>query len=316
VFDVVFDTFWSEEDTRVAELSESGGKGESSRPGRSAGNESFAPPVPSRSRSGPADGMLARRAVHSREPGSTGSVAAVGGREIEAVARRFARALGSSPSRRYAVGNRGQTIDVRASLRANLRFGEELFDLQHRSRRRDRAHLVVLCDISASMRPSVPLFLGFVHALTRLVRDVEAAVFNVELLMVTDVFRRSDRRRAFGWLGRQEAALAGGTRIGHCVHRFVSELESAGRLRPDTIALVLSDGWDVGETDLLEAAMRRLRNEVALLIWCDPHAAATAYQPQVQGMRIARRYCDHYLDFGSISALDALVSTITRKDRR
>ena len=61
--------------------------------------------------------------------------------------------------------------------------------------------------------------------------------------------------------------------------------------------------------------MRRLRAAASTVIWCDPHAAATGFRPQVQGMQIARPYCDHYLDFGSVASLDALVSTITRKDR-
>ena len=315
VYDVVFDTFWSDDDTAFADLVGGGGQGKSSRPGSGDPQHALAPAARTSSRRRPEEGAHARRAVHSREPGSTGSIRAGEGREIEALARRLARALGTSPSRRYAVGSRGETVDVRASLRSNLRFGEEMFDLRRRSRRRDRAHIAVLCDISASMRPSVPLFLGFVHALTRLVSHVEAAVFNIELLMVTDVFRRTDRRRAFDWLGRQEAALAGGTRIGHCIHRFVSELERSGGVRPDTIALVLSDGWDVGEPDLLEDSMKRLRRTVSTVIWCDPHAAAAGYRPQVQGMQLARHYCDHYLDFGSVVSLDALVSTITRKDR-
>lgn len=312
LFDVVFDTFWSHNNAESLDLTEAGGDG-STQPGSGAPPESHAAATESQSRRRPDEGLHARRAVHSREPGNTGTVTLTGGREIEALARRLARTLGTSPSRRYAIGGRGDTIDLRASLRSNLRFGEELFDLRHRARRHERAHLAVLCDISASMRPSVPLFLAFVHALTRLVRDVEAAVFNVELLIVTDVFRRTDRQRAFAWLGRQEAALAGGTRIGHCVQRFITELEHGGGIRPNTIALVLSDGWDVGEPELLDDAMRRLRHAMASVIWCDPHAAAADYRPQVQGMQVARPYCDHYLDFGSAASLDALVSTITRK---
>jgi uncharacterized protein with von Willebrand factor type A (vWA) domain len=316
VFDVVFDTFWSEVDTDIADVGGPGGSGESTGqsgtdPEQLGGRLSQSP-----ARRHPDQGMIARRAVYSREPGQSGTVALARASDIDAVARRLARALGGSPGRRFATGERGEAVDVRASMRANLRFGEELLVLRRTARRRDRARIVVLCDISSSMRPYTPLFLAFVHALTRLVRGVEAAVFNVELLMVTDVFRRSDRRRALAWLGRQDAALAGGTRIGHCLVRFLDEVERGTVLRSDTVAVILSDGWDVGEPELLESGMRRLRELAQRVIWCDPHAVTTDYRPQVQGMRVALPYCDHYLDFGSVASLTELVSTVTRKDRR
>lgn len=315
VFDVVYDTFWSDESTGLANITGSGGA-DAARAGAGPATQLPGSLGQADSQRGAGAGVYARRAAHSREPGGAGAVPTLHGHEVDALARRLAHVLGTSPGRRFAVTGRGDTIDFPASLRSNLRFGEELFDLRHRARRRDRPHIAVLCDISASMRTSVPLFLGFVHALTRVVRDIEAAVFNIELLMVTDVFRRTDRRRAFAWLGRQEAALAGGTRIGHCIQRFMTELERGRGIRPDTVAIVLSDGWDVGEPDLLDAAMRRLRRPVSTVIWCDPHAAATGYRPQVQGMQVARPYCDHYLDFGSVASLDTLISTISRKERR
>ena len=53
-------------------------------------------------------------------------------------------------------------------------------------------------------------------------------------------------------------------------------------------ALAWSDGWDVGDADLLGDSMRRLRGQVGRIIWCDPHAAAVGYQPQVQGL------CGHH----------------------
>ncbi|HEV7976036.1 alpha/beta fold hydrolase, partial [Amycolatopsis sp.] len=157
--------------------------------------------------------------------------------------------------------------------------------------------VVVLCDVSSSMRPYTPLFLGFVHSLTKTVRQVESAVFNVELVMVTELFRRTRLNRALAWLSHHEVALSGGTRIGHCLNGFLDDLERRGALRADTIAVILSDGWDVGEADLLQDGMRRLRGQVGRVVWCDPHAASTDFRPQVQGLRLALPYVDDYLDF-------------------
>ena len=105
-------------------------------------------------------------------------------------------------------------VDVRASLRHNLRFGEELVLLQRTARRRDRPRVAVLCDVSSSMMPHAPLFLTFVDSLTRLVRHVESAVFNVEMAVMTEVFRGMTLSEALRWMNHQQAVLSGGTRMG------------------------------------------------------------------------------------------------------
>jgi uncharacterized protein with von Willebrand factor type A (vWA) domain len=229
-------------------------------------------------------------------------VSAQSRQQIDELARRLARALGTAPGRRVVSGSRGETVDLRGSLRHNLRFGEELLLLQRETVRRDRPRIVVLCDVSSSMLPFTPLFLAFTHALTKLVRRVESALFNVELAVVTEVFRRMTLRQAL--------RLSGGTRIGHCLHRFVDQLEHGSALGNGAIALILSDGWDVGDADLLRDGMRRLRRQVGRIAWCDPNAAATGYQPQVQGLRIALPFIDDYLDFATVTSLSHLVGRL------
>lgn len=311
VFDLVFDPFWSAEIAQFADLS--GGEGSrGSHESTGPTPDSDGPPTGATGR-GRDRSATSRRAVHSLTPGGRAAVTADHGRDIDDAARRLARTLGGSRGRRLTSGSRGDSVDLRTSMRSNLRFGDELLLLRRSTWRPDRGRLIVLCDVSSSMRPYVSLFLSFVHALTRLVHGVEAAVFNVDLLMVTEVFRRRDRHRALGWLQSQEGALAGGTRIGHCLVRFLDELEAGSTLRPGTVAVILSDGWDVGEPELLAAGMRRLREAARAVLWCDPHAAATGYRPQVRGMRAARPFCDHYLDFSSVASLAGLVSAVSRE---
>jgi len=201
-------------------------------------------------------------------------------------------------------------IDLRDSLRHNLRFGEEMLVLRRSRRVHERARLVVLCDVSSSMQPYTPLFLSFVHALTKAVHRVESAIFNVETSFVTEVFKRRVLWQALAWLQAQSIALAGGTRIGHCLHAFTSSLERRGALDPATTALILSDGWDVGEGELLEREMQRLRSQVGRVIWLDPHAAATGYRPEVRGLQICGPFLDDYLDFSTLDSLRALVARI------
>jgi uncharacterized protein len=308
-FDTVYDVFWT------FEMSMLPAKVGAERDAADADSGGAVPaPSAEEGRPGP-DGAtgprrVAGRATWSRHPGEGGTVAAQSRRELEPLCRRLARALGSAPGRRLVIGSRGETVDVRASLRHNLRFGEELLLLQRASRRRDRPRIAVLCDVSSSMMPYASLFLAFVHSLINMVRHAEAAVFNVELAVVTEVFRGSTLRQALRWMDHQQAVLAGGTRIGHCLHGFSRHLETCSATGPASIALILSDGWDVGDPGLLGEGMRRLRGQVGRIIWCDPHAAAAGYQPQVQGLGVALPYVDDYLDFSSVRSLSELVSLV------
>lgn len=309
LFEAVYETFWSADDTGVLM---SHAKEDASAGGDIAGGagQISAQPAESEGHGRPDQPGLAGRAAYSRRRGKGGHVTARPRRELDELSRRLARALGTAPGRRLVTSTHGETVDLRASLRQNLRFGEELLLLQRTSRRRDHPRIVVLCDVSSSMLPYTPLFLGFVHSLTKLVRHVESAVFNVELAVVTDLFRRTSLPQALKWLDQQQVALSGGTRIGHCLHGFLDHLEHSSAMSQGTIALILSDGWDVGDGELLDGGMRRLRSQVARIVWCDPNAAAAGYEPQVQGLRLALPYVDDYLDFSTIRSLSRLVGRL------
>lgn len=252
----------------------------------------------------------ARRATWSRS-GSGRRVSAPvpeADRRTTELARRCARALGTARSRRRRADQGGDVVDVRESLRHNLRFGGEVVHLRRTDRRRERARLVVLCDLSTSMQPFTPFFLTFVHALSRAVRTIECAIFNVEVAMVTEVFRRMPLGPALALLEHRSVSLAGGTRIGHCLHGFTTALEARGALAPSTTAMVLSDGWDVGDRDLLAREAARLRRQVGRLVWLDPHAAALGYRPQVAGLRTVWPSVDDYLDLSGPEALADVVA--------
>ena len=254
LFDAVYESFWTIDAPGTLP------HGAAPEPGPaeavSGGGQAGAQIVKTVGTGPPEQRGLAGRATYGRQPGQGRPVSAQSRQQIDELARRLARALGTAPGRRVVSGSRGETIDLRGSLRHNLRFGEELLLLQRETVRRDRPRIVVLCDVSSSMLPFTPLFLAFTHALTKLVRRVESALFNVELAVVTEVFRRMTLRQALRWLEQQQVALSGGTRIGHCLHRFLDQLEHGAALGNGAIALILSDGWDVGDADLLRDGMR------------------------------------------------------------
>lgn len=305
--DRMFSIFWSAAVPRLVESAD----GEAADPGtgrdEASAGDSSALQLSGRGRSEGEE--RARRARYSSSGRRAAPVAPLlwDAEEISRLARRLIRALARSRSRRLRSGHAGDQIDVRESLRHNLGHGDELLELRRLRERTDRARVAVLCDVSSSMQPFTPLFLTFMHALTRVSGAIEASIFNVELRSVTDVFRRCSLRDALAWLTAHSVALAGGTKTGHCLYGFNNEIARRGLVGPRTSALILSDGWDVGEQELLEAQLRRLRSQIGRLVWLDPHAAQAGYLPQVKGLKLALRYVDDYLDFSSPDSLRELV---------
>jgi uncharacterized protein len=311
LLDLVFPAFWS---TGAVDLAGTQPDPAEAGPGRAVPGGG-ASPVGDTPEGGRPGAERAPRPADDRERGDGDRVADLGGREIDALARRFHLALARLPGRRRRTAREGDALDLRSSMRHNLHSGVELVTLLRSRPRPRRVRLVVLCDVSASMAPVTALFLAFVHALARHASLAEVGLFNVDLTLVGDEFRRRTRRSALRWLRQQEHALAGGTRIGHCLQQFLDAAQARGLLSPDTVAIVLSDGWDTGDIALLGAQMRRLRGLAGRVLWCDPHAAATGFAPEVAGLRAALPHVDHHLDLSGVSALRALVAEVERTAR-
>jgi len=307
LFDLVFPVFWSRADVAVTAADPV------------AGDTSTSPAEGGAAEDGDSGGDAGRqgdrrvpRPTASLRRGEPMPVTAVDDDDVDTEVRRMVRALARAPGRRRRTAPAGDLLDLRASLRHGLRSGE-LVELLHTRPRPARAEVAVLCDVSSSMAGVTGLFLTVTHALARHARLVEAGVFHVELTLVGAELRRHPRQVAVRRLAARAGALSGGTRIGHCLREFVDAVEPG--LTPRTVAFVLSDGWDVGEPDLLAAQLRRLRERVGRVVWCDPHAAATGFDPQVRGLRAALPHVDDHLDLSGTAALRGVADHLERHHR-
>ncbi|HZV78925.1 MAG TPA: VWA domain-containing protein [Candidatus Binatus sp.] len=230
--------------------------------------------------------------------------------------RRHVWDLGTKRSRRSKSGARGATLDHRRTLRTSLRRGGEVLSLSMRTRRRKQRDLVLLCDISGSMDRYSRLLLQFVHTVRHAVGRVEAFVFGTRLTRITRQIRHRDIRVALDDVSTSVADWAGGTRIGECLRTF--NLRWANRvLGRGAIVLIISDGWDRGDIDLLAREMRRLQRSAYRLIWLNPLLGSPRYRPQTVGMQAALPYIDNFLSAHNLRSLMQLADLLnTVEDRR
>ena len=96
-------------------------------------------------------------------------------------------------------------------------------------------------------------------------------------------------------LGEKNEGWSGGTRIGRSLDKFVKEY-AAKVLDKKTIVIIMSDGWDTGDLDLLHQSMESIHSHCKKLIWLNPLAGYADYKPHVAGMRTALPYMTHMLE--------------------
>jgi uncharacterized protein len=240
------------------------------------------------------------------------------GEELEEVRRLMSGLvwrLGSRRTRRLRSGE-GDRLDLRRTLRQSLRHGGEIVGWRRRLRRTKPRPLVVLADISGSMERYTRLLLLFLYTLAEgLERRVEAFVFGTRLTRVTRQLRGRDVERALTEVSRAVPDWSGGTRIGDTLRAFNFHW---GRRVPlaSAVVLLISDGWDRGDPELLRREIGRLRRSCHRLVWLNPLLGAPEYEPLARGMSTALPYVDDFLPVHDLSSLEDLAHRLETLDAR
>ena len=219
------------------------------------------------------------------------------------IARRLARRLSR---RRRPVARRGR-IDLRRTLRANLNRGD-LIELRYRQRKRRKVRLLLLCDVSGSMDLYSRFLLQFVFALQSVFNRVETFTFSTRLTRVTDYLKARSYRQALRRL-TEVRDCSGGTRIGESLAAFNREWPHLVDRR--TIVIVLSDGWDTGEPEVLATELMRIKRRAGRLLWLNPLLGNPSYEPLTRGMAAALPLVDDFAAAHNLSALRELAAKLT-----
>ena len=219
------------------------------------------------------------------------------------IAKRLARRM----SRRRKPTRRGGIVDLRRSMRANLMKGE-IIELRRRARRRRKVRLVLLCDVSGSMDLYSRFLLQFLYALQNVFGRVETFTFATRLTRVSDLLRGPSYKRALRRL-TEVRDWSGGTRIGEAIRDF--NLEWGRLVDRRTIVLILSDGWDTGEPDVLAQEMLTLKRRAGRVLWLNPLLGNPSYEPLTRGMAAALPLVDHFAAAHNLSSLRELATHLT-----
>jgi len=209
-------------------------------------------------------------------------------------------------TRRAERARRGEHVDLRRTLRGSLRTGGEPARLARRRRRVVRRRVVLLCDISGSMEPYARAYLQF---LTCAGRDAEAFVFATRLTRITRALATRSPERAIQRAAAAAPDWSSGTRIGEALKRFNDRHGRRGMAR-GAVVVILSDGWERGDPALVAREMARLSRLAYRIVWVNPRAASTRFEPRVGGMAAALPYIDALVSGHSLEALAEVAEAI------
>lgn len=289
-FDRVFDGFWVRRTAAdaIAEL------GERSHPGAPAGPQSADSHEAT-------DVELSSDPVHVRSWSPTDAIASRDFGEMSegelALARsalaRLTWDIDERRTRRWITG-RGRRIDLRRAIARSLRTGGEIATLPTRSRRTRPRQIVLLCDVSGSMERYTRTLLLFAHSLARTTRHVEAFLFATRLTRITMELRSPKPDAAMTAVSHAVRDWSGGTRIGEALRTFHQRWRRRA-LHGDAVVILISDGWDCGDPQLLRDQIARLQRSCHRLIWLNPLIGTADYAPLTRGLQASLPYVDDFL---------------------
>ncbi len=223
-------------------------------------------------------------------------------------------------SRRLKASGSGKQLDIRKTLRLSLPHGGEMLEVAHKRPKVKLRPVVVLCDISGSMSPYTRLLLHFLHSLEHGMGSVESFVFGTRLTRLTPQLRHRSADSAVTAAASQVLDWSGGTRIGDALRTF-NRLWSRRVLDRGAIVMVISDGWDRGDPELLARETARLQRSSFRLIWLNPLAGSPSYQPLTRGLVAALPFVDDVVSVRNIASLEVIAQRLgalrpVRPDRR
>jgi len=229
-------------------------------------------------------------------------------------------------SRRLRPTTRRARPDARATLRASMRRGGEMVRISQRAPEVRPPDLVAICDVSGSMATYARMVMRFLHALGHASgasgrsRGTERATkgqwgrlhtftFGTELTNISRAMARGDADAALEHVGQEVRDWEGGTRIGPALEQF-NKRWSRRVLGRGAVVLLITDGLERDDLDLLDAQMKRLALSSRRLIWLNPLLRWDGFAPLAGGIRTMLPHVDSLHACHSVGSLMELAEAL------
>jgi uncharacterized protein len=219
------------------------------------------------------------------------------------------------PSRRLRPAVRGggsaRRPDLRRTVRLALAHEGEPIRRRYREPDDKPRRIVLIVDVSGSMESYARQLVRFAQAAVVGRGRVEVFALGTRLTRITRELGSRDPDRALARAATRVVDWSGGTRLGDGMRAFNDEWGIRGMAR-GSVVVILSDGWDRGDPEVLSAQMERLHRVTYRLVWVNPLKAGPGYAPLARGMAAALPHLDHFVEGHSLASLESLAELLTK----
>ena len=218
--------------------------------------------------------------------------------------RELSLTMARRANRRYRKTASARQFDLPRTLRKNLRRGGEMIEIAYRKPRRNHLNIVILADVSQSMDLYSTFLIQFMYAFQTVYRRIDTFVFSTGLHHITPALKNRPFAEALRELAETTSGWGGGTRIGASLQTFADDYLSL--VDKQTLVIILSDGWDTGEVDVLVESMARIKAKAKKVVWLNPLAGNPSFEPSVSGMQAAMPFLDGFAPVHNVDSLRTL----------
>lgn len=228
--------------------------------------------------------------------------------------QKLVKKMAYTKSRLRKASKKRKGLDLKRTVRLNMRNGGEIKDWVFSEKKPQKLNLVLLCDVSRSMELYSRFFVHMIYAFQKAHDKIETFVFSTALHHVSPIFDNHEFEKAFSIISDRVPQWSGGTTIGNCLNQF-TEGYAHGMLHRKTVVLLLSDGWDTGDPQLMADSVKMIRKKCRKLIWLNPLAGNTQFSPDTIGMKAALPYIDALLPAHNLETLKQVLQLIQHPRR-
>jgi uncharacterized protein with von Willebrand factor type A (vWA) domain len=211
---------------------------------------------------------------------------------LRRLSREAAARLPRRRGHRRRRARRGPFADLRRTLRESVRNDGEVLRLGRLRRRPRPRRILLLIDVSGSMKARTEENMKLAHALTQAAR----------LTRVTRPLRLKRREQALHAAAHLVSDWDGGTRIGDALQAFLA-VPRFGSYARGAAVVVISDGLERGDPAALRDAVLKLSRRAWRVSWLTPLATTGGFQPQTEALIAIRRFVDDLVSGGSSEAV-------------
>ena len=222
--------------------------------------------------------------------------------ELDDLAKRLWKEMSLRLKKRYRQSLNKGSIDIRKSIRSNASNGFEMLKLIRKNKKPQKHKLILLLDVSGSMDKYSFYLLRFMWCLKNHFRAIECFIFSTRIMRITEMIDRKDLQFSLDALKHNVNVWGSGTKIGECL-KVYNQSFAKQCMQSKNITLILSDGLDTGEPDLLVDEIRKIKRKTSKLVWLNPLKGMQGYEPSQKAMQAVIEDLDVFRAANNLNSL-------------